>query len=149
MNCQMDKWLQLQTKDSDAQKPFSNQWWSVKKCQDSTKSHINQFWSVTLILEKIFIPTSLWAVEQPCSQVSQKDSARKLLIWHHRQWKWKSLPLKKENSWCGLVDQFCRLYQLSKPCGSPKPNINKPDPQSYTENASDDDLWNAFIINCS
>lgn len=147
-NYQTDKWLPSEIKDSDAQKLFSNQWWSERKCQDSTKSLINQFWNVTLISEKTFTTISLWAVEQLCSQVSQKDSVNRLLLWLHQPWKSKSLLHKKENSWFGSEDQFCHLCRLSKLCGSQKPNINKPVQQLCTENVSDDGLSNAFIDTC-
>ena len=137
MNFPMDKLSQLAAKDSDVLKLFSNQCWSESKCQVSTKSLINQFLSVMLILEKICTTISLWVVEQPCSQVSQKDLARKLLLWLLQPWKSRSSLLKKENSWSGSVVQSCHHCQLSKPCGSLKPNIKKLVPKSFTENVSD------------
>lgn len=149
MNFPTDKLLPSAVKDSDALRLFSSQCWSENKCQVSTKLLINQFLSVMLILEKICTTISSWVVEQLCSQVSQKDLVKKLLLWLHQQWKSRFSLLKKENSWSGLVVQSCHLCQLSKPCGSLKPSIKKLVPKSFTENVSDknkDLLFSIYLL---
>ncbi len=149
MNFQMVKLSLSAVKDSDAQKLSSSQCWSENKCQVSTKSPINLSLSAMLISEKTCITTSLWVVEQLCSQVSQKDLARKLLLWLHQPWKSRSSPHKKENSSSGLVDQSCHHCQPSKQCGSPKPNIKKAVLKSFIENVSDNNkdlLFSKFFL---
>ena len=132
----MVKLLTSVARDSDAQRLFSILCWSESKCPVSMKSHINQFLSATLISEKNCTTISLWAVEQPCSQASQRDLARKWQLWPHQQWRSRCSLLKRENSWYGLVDQSWRHCRLSMSCGSLRPNIKNKVQMSCTESVS-------------
>lgn len=146
LNSLMDKPLMLAARNSDVLKHCSNPCQWVSKCQASTKLPTSQFLSVTLISEKTCTPTSLWAVEPLCSQEFPRGSARKSLPLPPPPWRWRFWPPRKESSWSGLEVLSFHHSQPSRTCGSPRPNIKKPEPPLSTENASDQRIPIYLII---
>ena len=138
--------LPLVTKDSDAQKPFSNHHSWVWKQLVSMKPLTTPSWSVMSISERIFMPILSSLVVPLCIQVLLTVCKRKSQLLLHQQWKSKSLPHQKENIPSGLVVLFWLHSQPSNRCGSQNKNTMNLVHLSSTENASKLQLRNSFIL---
>ena len=146
MSFLMVKSSQSLPRDSDALKPSSNPWWSVKKCPVSMKLLTNQSLSAISILEKISIATSSCLEEPLCTLAFPNVSANKWLPLLLQPWRSRLWLLPKESSWSGLEVQSFHPFLHSRLCGLPRANIKRLVLLLFTENVSDSNHHLSIII---
>ena len=128
--------LPLVTKDSDAQKPFSNHHSWVWKQLVSMKPLTTPSWSVMSISGKICMPTQSCLEVPPCTLALLTVCKRKSLPWHLLPWRSRSLLLLKGNTLSGSEAPSWHPCPPSNKCGSPSKNMTNPVLPSSTGSAS-------------